>query len=51
MQILCSLRSAISLVYNKCRKHSTKAHLNVNCTKMQHSITATFTTIIHNKLI
>jgi hypothetical protein len=28
----------------------TQTHLNINCTKKQHSVTARFTTLIHNKL-
>jgi hypothetical protein len=46
MQILCFLRSTISLGYN-CGMHQ---HLRVICTKIQCSVTATVTALNHDKL-
>jgi len=44
MQILCPLKSVISLGYSSCRTNSTQTHFSVCCTKVQHSVTTILAT-------
>jgi hypothetical protein len=50
MQILHSLKSAISLDYNHCRMHLAQIHINISCKKLQHSVPETLITPLYNKL-